>query len=80
LDPGTIPPESDWRWREVLTGTRDVAFEYLAIRMFVTAARLEAARDTTGATLARKCGEFRNLLVASARHPKVQADLRRIFP
>jgi hypothetical protein len=74
-----LPPVSDRRWRDVVTGTVQYDFDFLAIKIFLGRISINLMRDSSEASIAGCVEELRHLLAKNANLPSAQRDIAKIF-
>jgi hypothetical protein len=72
----SLPGPKSPVWEEILSGKKQIQFEFLAVRIFLGAAQLKYKKDPS--TLDSIVGELRNLFEINLNLPKVQADIQKL--
>ncbi|MBN2012251.1 hypothetical protein JW960_23175 [candidate division KSB1 bacterium] len=74
-----VPPATDVRWKDVITGKVNYQFEFFAFNMCVKRLSLVLKRDSSQITLNKCTQELRDIFAENVQLPKVQRDLVKIF-
>ena len=74
-----VPPVSDTKWKDIITGKVNYQFEFFAFNMCVKRLSLELKRDSSQVTINRCAQELRDIFAENIALPKVQRDLAKIF-
>ncbi|MCM2324512.1 MAG: hypothetical protein NDJ90_14735 [Oligoflexia bacterium] len=74
-----LPPATDPRWGEIITGKSKYPFDFLAAKIFVARASMDVVRDSSPTNVQQLCGELRELFSTNSRLASVKRDLQRIF-
>ncbi len=72
-----VPPSSDPKWKEILTGQKKPALEFLAAKIMLGSAILQVTQHPD--RLGQYAEEFRNLYLKNAHIPSAQRDITKIF-
>jgi hypothetical protein len=75
----TIPPASDPKWRDVVTGKLKPTFEFMGINVLLCRVALAVTANPSPDSIAKGVGELRQIFEKNAAVPKVQSDLKKIF-
>jgi len=74
-----VPPASDPRWSDIVSGKEMPDFGFLAVRILVGTIGRKLAKDQSGANLEKCTRELREFFAQNADLPPVQEDLKKIF-
>jgi hypothetical protein len=74
-----LPPTTDPRWRDIVTGKADYEFEFLALKVLLGRLRVTLTTDGSPAALDGCVKQLRNLLEETADLPKASRDIARMF-
>ncbi|MBN2527810.1 MAG: hypothetical protein JXR76_15580 [Deltaproteobacteria bacterium] len=74
-----IPPATNPVWKEIVTGKREVKFEFLALNICMKRFAVDLDRDGSAGRVEKCISHFRNCISANATSPKVQRDMEKMF-
>jgi len=74
-----IPPESDPGWVRIISGQKWLNYEHLATKVIMGRLTITYELNPSPETAKRCVAELRMFFERNKDHPKVQADLKKIF-
>ncbi len=74
-----IPPLTDKRWKELVMGTTNFEFEFLAIKILLFRIRINIKNNNSLEIINKGAEELRNLFLKTIQLPIAQRDLKKIF-
>ncbi|MBI4816383.1 MAG: hypothetical protein HY791_08995 [Deltaproteobacteria bacterium] len=74
-----VPPETDKRWKEIITAKVKPQFDFLAVKIFLVRATIEVNRDSSSSRVEELAVELRELFAKNAQLTSVQKDIGKIF-
>jgi len=74
-----IPEARDSIWFDVITGKKEIAFSFLAIKILLSSLRISVKNDSSPGNVERCSNEFRQMLIKNQQLPKVISDIEQIL-
>ncbi|MCM2278305.1 MAG: hypothetical protein NDJ89_09540 [Oligoflexia bacterium] len=74
-----LPPATDHKWQDIVTGKAKYQFEFLAAKIFLARVGMDIARDSSPANVQNLSNELRDLFEKNAQLGSVKKDLQKIF-
>lgn len=74
-----VPPASDPRWGDLVSGKATPDFDFLAVRILIGTITRKVTKDQSAANLEKCTSELREFFAQNADLPPVQNDLKKIF-
>ena len=73
-----IPEARDPVWADVMSGKKEIAFSFLAIKILLSRLKSSVQLDSSSDNIEKCAGELRQLLIKNSHLPKVQSDIEKI--
>jgi hypothetical protein len=74
-----IPSSNDPKWRDIILGNQKIEFEFLALKFFIGQVQIRLAESPSEEQVQTEVENLRKIFVEGEGHPKVAADLKKIF-
>jgi hypothetical protein len=75
----SIPPVNDSRWKEVVTGKREIEVEFFPLKLLLARQNLQLKTSTDPEIIDKCIYELRQLFLKNKNHPIARRDLKKIF-